>query len=50
MLQVGKDDQEDGLKYSVGISMRPGAIWRSVTVPEDCPWRIYIVQVWSFRQ
>ena len=43
---VLQDEREVGLKYHVGISMPPGAIWRSVTVvPEDCPWRIYIVQV-----
>jgi len=50
VLKAGKDNQEDEPKYHVGISMRPGAIWRSVTVLEDCPWRIYIVQVWSFQQ
>ncbi len=47
VLKVGKNVQgdQDGPGYNVQISMPPAAIWRSVAVPEDCPWRIYIVQV-----
>ena|SRR5258708_3730171 len=31
--------------FRISISMPPKAIWRCVFVPEDCPWRIYIMKV-----
>jgi hypothetical protein len=36
------------LDFRISISMPREAIWRHVSVPEDCPWRIYILKVRLF--